>query len=112
MTNVLLQQLNEDLSAVVTQVRRSLVKISQDGGGIGSGTVWHPDGLIVTNAHVAQRRPGRLEVTLADGRTLPARLLAVDEKHDLAALSVRRPGCRRLSWGTRRRSGQGNGCWG
>ncbi|MGH2536423.1 MAG: S1C family serine protease, partial [Candidatus Promineifilaceae bacterium] len=55
-------------------------------GRAGAGTILHPDGLIVTNAHVIQRRPA--EVRLADGRRLAARLLACDEGCDLAALSI------------------------
>ena len=47
---------------------------------------WHADGLVVTNAHVVQRGP--LQVVLADGRRLPARLIAQDERLDVAALSI------------------------
>ena len=80
------QQLNGDMSAIVENVRRSLVQIS-NGRGAGAGTIWHADGLIITNAHVIAGRHG-LKVTLPDGRTLPARVLAADTEHDLAALSV------------------------
>ena len=52
----------------------------------GAGSIWHSDGLIVTNAHVVGGRA--LEVTLPDGRELPARLLAHDRSLGLAALSV------------------------
>jgi serine protease Do len=82
----LLAQLNAEMAAVVQRVRPSLVEIENGRGGVGAGTIWHPDGLIVTNAHVVGRR--RLTVTLADGRTLPARLLAHGASLDLAALAV------------------------
>ena len=82
----LLKQLNDEMAAAIERVRRSLVEIKNGRGGVGAGTIWHPEGLIVTNAHVVGRR--RLKVTLADGRTLPARLLAHDTDLDLAALSV------------------------
>ncbi len=82
----LLQQLNLDMSAVVEDVQRSLVKITNGRRGAGAGTVWHPDGLILTNAHVVGRRS--LRVALPDGRTLPARLMAHDKNLDLAAISV------------------------
>jgi S1-C subfamily serine protease len=81
------QQLNEEMAAIIAKVRRSLVQISNGRGGVGAGTVWHADGLIVTNAHVLAGRD-HLNVTLPDQWTLPARLLAVDPEHDLAALSV------------------------
>lgn len=69
--------------------RRSLVQIHSAGSGrhgIGAGTIWHPDGLIVTNAHVVARNS--LRVTLPSGSTLPARLLARDSRRDVAALVV------------------------
>jgi serine protease Do len=82
----LLRQLNSELSAVADDARQGLVRIHNGRGGAGAGTIWHPDGLILTNAHVVGRRS--LRVTLPDGRTLPARLLAHDADLDLAALSV------------------------
>lgn len=78
--------LNAEMSAVIEQVRHSLVEIQNGHGGVGAGTIWHSEGLIVTNAHVVGRR--RLQVTLPDGRTLPAQLLAHDAALDLAALRV------------------------
>jgi serine protease Do len=82
----MLHQLNLDMSGLVENVRRSLVQVSNGRRGTGAGTVWHPDGLILTNAHVVGRR--NLRVTLPDGRTLPAWLLAHDPALDVAALKV------------------------
>lgn len=82
----LLQQLNGDMAAVIEKVSRSLVHIS-NGDGAGAGTIWHPEGLIVTNAHVIAGRHG-LKVTLPDGQVLPTRVLAQDDENDLAALTV------------------------
>jgi serine protease Do len=81
------QQLNTEMSDVVSAVRRSLVQISNGRGGAGAGTIWHADGLVITNAHVIAGR-GHLKVTLPDGRTFPARLLAADPERDMAALSI------------------------
>lgn len=55
--------------------------------GEGSGFVVSPDGLIVTNAHVAGGAD-KIEVTFKDGRKLTATLKGVDEKTDLAVLKV------------------------
>ena len=85
MTTVL-QQLNTEMASVVENVGRGLVQIRSSGGGSGAGTIWHPDGLILTNAHGVRRGP--LQITLPDGHTLPARLLAHDRDRDLAALAV------------------------
>jgi S1-C subfamily serine protease len=82
----LLQQLNDELAGVAERARRALVNISNGRRGDGAGTIWHPDGLILTNAHVVRLHSPR--VTLPDGRTLPARLLAHDSNLDLAALAV------------------------
>ena len=82
----MLSELNAGLAEVVDGTRRSLVEIRNGRRGSGAGTIWHPQGLIVTNAHVAGRGP--LKVRLPDGRTLPARILARDADRDLAALRV------------------------
>ena len=74
------------MAEVAAEVRKSLVHIRSGRRGAGAGSIWHPDGLIVTNAHVAGSRA--LEVTLPDGRSVPATLLAHDPQLDLAALSV------------------------
>ena len=80
------QQLNDEMAEVLEVVAHSLVQVHSDGSGAGAGTVWHPDGLIITNAHVVRKQP--LRVTLQNGETLPAQLLAYDSSRDLAALSV------------------------
>jgi S1-C subfamily serine protease len=105
MTNIL-QQLNSEMASVVTEVQRSLVQISDGRGGAGAGTIWHSDGLIVTNAHVVARGP--VTVTLADGREFSAGLLARDTDRDLAALSIEAQGLPTIEPGNSRKlqSGQ------
>jgi len=85
-----LSSLNTEMADIVESVRRSLVHIKSGNQGAGAGSIWHSDGLIVTNAHVVQDR--KLEVTLPDGRELPARVIAYDQNIDLAALSVNAEG--------------------
>jgi serine protease Do len=82
----LLSTLNNELADVVTHAQRSLVQVRDRRGGAGAGTIWHQDGLIVTNAHVIRR--GAVEIALQDGRVYPARVIARDDAHDLAALSI------------------------
>ena len=85
MTN-LLEDLNRELEELVGGARRSLVQVSSGRRGSGAGTIWHPDGLIITNAHVVRDSSPR--VTLPDGTVLNARILAHNASIDVAALSV------------------------
>jgi serine protease Do len=54
---------------------------------LGSGFVVHESGYILANAHAVER-PFFHEVTLSNGRKLPAELVAVVRQHDLALLKV------------------------
>ena len=94
----LLKALNGELAGAVSAARRSLLQVRRrDSRGGGAGTVWHADGLVITNAHVVlgsgrgRRQADGLEVVLPDGEVLPADVLALDTRRDLAALTWGRP---------------------
>ncbi len=85
---------------VVDQVGPAVVRLAvrntdpartgQSRGGSGSGVIVAPDGLILTNSHVAGAA-SRIEVTTADGQDLHARLVGDDPDTDLALIRVDEP---------------------
>lgn len=82
----LLTDLNDALANVVSGALASLVHVQDGRAGAGAGVILHPQGLVLTSAHVI--RNGPLNVGLRDGRQLPARLLARSPERDLALLDV------------------------
>jgi S1-C subfamily serine protease len=84
------------------QVMPSVVKIdSSNGGGdgqdaqatagSGSGMIFTPDGLILTNSHVIHGT-GRLDVTLLDGRKCRAQVIGDDPATDIGVVRIDAPG--------------------
>lgn len=74
-----------EVNALVERVRAGVVRIS-NGRGTGSGTIWHAEGLIVTNYHVV---PGeRARVALADGRDFTGTVVSNLPERDLAVIRV------------------------
>ena len=70
----------------VEAVGPAVVKIDAARGG-GSGVLFTPDGLILTNSHVVEKS-GLLTVVMTDGRSMRADLIGQDADTDLAVIRV------------------------
>jgi S1-C subfamily serine protease len=92
----LLDAYSHAVVSAVDAVGPAVVHIDAGRGG-GSGVVFTPDGLILTNDHVVGSGTG-VKVVFADGRTFVADLVGRDPDTDLAVLRVGRDGS--LPWVT------------
>lgn len=83
-------------SVVTVELGRETGRRSQ--GGQGSGFVFTPDGLILTNSHVVHQAQ-MIHVALSDGRRLPATLIGEDPDTDLAVVRASASGLPALKLG-------------
>ncbi|HEV8646511.1 MAG TPA: trypsin-like peptidase domain-containing protein, partial [Burkholderiales bacterium] len=74
-------------AAVKIDVHRNPPQHRGESGGSGSGFLFTPDGLILTNSHVVSGA-SEVEVTLRDGQSLDADILGDDPHTDLAVVRV------------------------
>src|SRR5207244_8948582 len=90
-------ELSNALAQVTEHAAASLVAIHTESRGSSSGIVWR-EGVIVTAEH-ALRRDEEIQVTLPDGRVMPATLAGRDPSTDLAVLKCAAAGNRLIERG-------------
>jgi S1-C subfamily serine protease len=83
-------ELSNALAQATDRAAASAVAIHTEARGSSSGVVWRP-GVIVTAEH-ALRRDEEIQVTLPDGRVVPAALAGRDSSTDLAVLKCAEAG--------------------
>lgn len=78
------------IERVYKATRPSIVRITRPDGALGTGFVYHSNRHVATALHVVDL--GReLRVEFPDGKTTSAKVVAVDEDHDLAMLELADP---------------------
>jgi serine protease Do len=82
---------------VVAKPSESVVRVLCDGVEMALGTIVRPDGFIVTKASDLK---GKIVCKFKDGKEHTARIVGIEERHDLAMLKVDTSGLRPIEWRT------------
>ena len=88
-----------EMTEMFTTVQPSIVQVHTEGRGAGTGIIWNADGHIITNNHVVAKDNAKVQVFLADGRTLDAKVLHRNPRLDLALLKATGENLKPLSTG-------------
>jgi serine protease Do len=80
---------------IVASVQPSVVRIRCNDRNASLGTIVGADGWVLTKASLLEGKP---LVMLRDGRTLAAKVVGIDEPHDLALLKVEAKNLKAVQW--------------
>ncbi|MDX9802033.1 MAG: trypsin-like peptidase domain-containing protein [Spirochaetia bacterium] len=74
-------------SVVSIQVKKNKNDLNRKESGSGSGVIFTPDGFILTNHHVISGS-GEIEVSMLDGRRIPASVIGSDPSTDIGVVRI------------------------
>lgn len=83
---MIVNSLETEFVAISQQLRSITVEISNHRSG-GSGVIWSPEGLVITNAHVV--RGSTVQVKLSNGAVREGNVIACAPQQDLAAIQIK-----------------------
>lgn len=92
-----LSTFSEGLARIIEAGGMSVVRVASRRRRPASGTVWSPEGIILTAHHVIETEDD-ISVGLADGREIPATLVGRDRTTDVAVLRVQTGGLTPPPW--------------
>src|ERR687883_620671 len=87
-SNVPVPAIDKLREQAISRVQPVVVEVTNVGKGLGSGVILTKDGYIVTNNHVVAGA-SKIQVTLSNGKTVPATLRGYDPVDDLAVIKIR-----------------------
>ncbi len=82
-----LASLSQAIEGVAAKASESVVSIRSRNRGNGSGVVWTANGHIVTCSHLI-RNVARVEVSINNGKSFPAKVIGEDPYSDIALLKI------------------------
>jgi S1-C subfamily serine protease len=100
--SALLDSYSQTICDVAERASSSVVKLDVEHkgrrGGSGSGFIFTPDGLVLTNSHVV-RGASRITASLPDGQRFVANLVGEDEASDIGVVRIEAPAPHALKLG-------------
>jgi serine protease DegQ len=91
-----LLSLSQSIASLVERLAPSVVRVEARRRHGSTGILWSGEGHILTTSHAVENE-GQIQVTLPDGRAVPAELAGRDPSTDLALLKVQATGLAPLS---------------
>src|SRR5690242_20289310 len=86
-----LLSLSQSIASLVERIAPSVVRVEARRRHGATGIIWSNEGHILTTSHAVEREE-QLQLTLPDGRTIPAEIVGRDPSTDLVLLKTETSG--------------------